>query len=340
MPTVTVLGGGSYGTALACIAAKVNPKVIIYVRDTIQADTINQKHYNPKRFSSQTLPLNIEAITCLESALAEASLIIHAIPSQATFTFFRTHRQLFRPGIPILCTSKGIDAKKHIFMIEIIKLALAEKSSEIPLGVLSGPSFAKEIISGETAGVVVASKNITLLKKVVQVFKNSNLKISTTDDIIGVEIGGALKNPLAIGTGIARGLEMGESTIAFLVTLGSKEMRILANAWGGRPETLSGLSGVGDLMLTCFSKLSRNNRFGEKLAQGLSVKQAGLELGEVVEGVATCQEIIYLADKSKVSKQKIPFFYTVYLILKEKLDCRQGINKLLNFANGTTESFI
>ena len=124
MTTVTILGGGSYGTALACIAAKVNPKVIIYVRDIIQADTINQKHYNPKRFPYQTLPLNIEAITCLESALAEASLIIHAIPSQATFAF-ETHRQLFRPEY-LYCAPQKALTLKHIFMIEIIKLALAE----------------------------------------------------------------------------------------------------------------------------------------------------------------------------------------------------------------------
>lgn len=339
MTKICVLGGGSYGTALAFVASK-NNNVVIYARDINQVNHINKYHSNLKRFPQVILPNNITATTSLSTAVENSDLIIHAIPCQASYQFINQNKHIFPKGVPYLCTSKGIDATLHNLMIPVIKVALQDRQKDIPLAVLSGPGFAKEIINGCNAGVVVASQDIKICQKIYQIFKNSNLKINITDDLIGVEIGGALKNPLAIGTGIARGLQLGDSTIAFLITMGAKEMRILAAAFGGRPETLSGLSGIGDLMLTCFSKLSRNNQLGEKLALGLTVEQATKELNQAIEGIATCKQVIYFAKQKGIDLERIPFYNTIYKILNGELDCKTGIINLLECGNGQVESFV
>ena len=206
---------------------------------------------------------------------------------------------------------------------EAIPRALGDRATSIPLAYLSGPSFAKEMVEGHPMSVVVAAADIEVAQTVQTILSCTTFRCYVVTDVIGVEVGGALKNPLAIGAGMASGLGFGQSTIAGLVTRGCREMAMLAVALGGRAETLAGLSGVGDLMLTCFSSLSRNNRFGAALAQGKSVEEATAEIGEVVEGYPTAGEVVRLA---KLHNLSLPLFSAVASVLdgSTKLDEAMG----------------
>eukprot|EP00472_Partenskyella_glossopodia_P003889 CAMPEP_0197525924 /NCGR_PEP_ID=MMETSP1318-20131121/15152_1 /TAXON_ID=552666 /ORGANISM="Partenskyella glossopodia, Strain RCC365" /LENGTH=371 /DNA_ID=CAMNT_0043079773 /DNA_START=302 /DNA_END=1417 /DNA_ORIENTATION=+ len=323
---VAVLGSGSYGTAMAYIATHNKHKVMLYSRDQKVVDSINKKHVNPKRFSSVVLPESISASTDIEEVLLGASVVIHAVPAQYTPNFIGKFKHLFKKGVPIVSTAKGIHVQTHRLMSEAIPHALGEFSEDIPLVYLSGPSFAKEMIKGHPMAVVVASENLKDAQHVQKLLSSVRFRCYASDDVIGVEVGGALKNPLAIGAGMAQGLGFGQSTIAGLVTRGCREMRQLAMALGGKAETLAGLSGIGDLMLTCFSSLSRNNRCGKLLAEGKSVEEAFSIIGEVVEGVPTAREVILLAEQHKL---ELPLFRAVDAVLSGKVKPEDALGLIM-----------
>ena len=329
---IAVLGAGSFGTAMAVIAAERNTVVYLLCRDPAQVEQINMKHVNIKRFTDFVLPSNIIATMDVEEAFRDVSLIVHAIPSQSTPEFVEQISHKIPNGVPYICTSKGIHVESNMLMCDAIKLALngrgtcGENRAEIPLGFLSGPSFAKEMMKKDPISVVVASTDSWCAKRTQHLLGTSFFKIFRTDDVIGVELGGAMKNPLAIGAGIAIGLGFGQSTIAALVTRGCREMLELAVALGARQETLYGLSGVGDLMLTCYSSLSRNNRFGICLAEGMTPEAACLKIGEIVEGYSTCPQIIKLARDKHI---KLPLFYTINSIISGKISPSDGFAKIM-----------
>lgn len=200
-----------------------------------------------------------------------------------------------------------------------------------------GPSFAAEMLQSHPISVTVASDDSWAASRVQTILSSKYFRVYTTDDVIGVEVGGALKNPLAIGAGLANGLGFGSSTIAALVTRGCKEMALLSESLGGREETLAGLSGIGDLMLTCYSSKSRNNRFGQCLARGLSAKEAVEEIGEVVEGYPTASEVVRLAKSKHLF---LPLFFTIDKILKGQLDAKEAFDKILSYPVVNHERFI
>jgi glycerol-3-phosphate dehydrogenase len=330
---ISILGAGSYGTALAFVVARNGHNVTIYCRSDEQSKTINNTRSNPKRFSTMILPESVRATSNLQEAVhSNADIIIHCIPAQHTPEFILTIQSFYPEGVPYVSTSKGVHVKTHSLMSEAIPKAFGEdKIKHIPLAYLSGPSFAKEMIAGHPMSVVVASYDLKIASFIQSSLSCSSFRIYVTDDVIGVEVGGALKNPLAIGAGIASGLGFGQSTIAGLVTRGCREMSMLSIALGGRAETLSGLSGVGDLMLTCFSSLSRNNRFGSCLAKGMTVDEAVEEIGEVVEGFPTAKEVSRLAKENHL---QLPLFEAVAMILNGQKTPEEALHKIMEKSPG------
>ena len=299
----------------------------LYCRSEAQRDAINATRRNPKRFSDIELPAKIEATSSVADAVRGAACVLHCIPSQHTPRFVRENAGIFPTGVPYVSTSKGVHRESHMLMSDAIADALGEHRSRIPLAFLSGPSFAKEMMAGHPMMVVVASNPLETAERVQAVVNSPKFRIYVTDDVIGVEVGGALKNPLAIGPGMASGLGHGQSTIAGLVTRGCREMAMLSIALGGRAETLAGLSGAGDLMLTCFSTLSRNNRFGSALARGKTVDEAISEIGEVVEGYPTAAEVARLAEENGLH---LPLFMAVHAILKGDISPEAALMKLMS----------
>ena len=330
---ITVLGAGSFGTALASLAAENATKVKLFCRDINQANYINVHHKNSKRMTTFALATNIEATIDIEYAFRNTDLIIHTIPSQSSPEFVTRIKAFIPSNIPYVCASKGIHIKTHSLLIDALKSVLYprashhEKPCEIPLVVLSGPTFAKELLEKHPMSAVIASDDKWALLTVKKSLETHYFKLFFTNDVIGVELGGALKNPLAICSGIANGLGYGASTTASIITRGCQEMIELSGSLGARKETLIGLSGIGDLILTCNSKLSRNYRFGYALAKGKTIAEAISEVGEVVEGYYTTGEVIKLAKENHIF---LPLFTSVNRILTNKLTPSEAVNTLMN----------
>lgn len=334
---IAVLGAGSYGTALACVLAAQGHRIVMYARDEAQVQTINSEHRNPKRLSDVQLDPLISATAVVSEAVDGASLILHAVPAQHTPQFVRQHAAVLPVGVPYVSTVKGIHVESHMLMSDAIPEAMGGRATdgvqraEVPIAYLSGPSFAKEMAAGHPISVVVASHDSWCAQRVQDIMSSQKFRVYISDDVVGVEVGGALKNPLAIGAGIAAGLGFGQSTLAGLITRGCHEMAMLAVALGGRAETLSGLSGVGDLMLTCFSSLSRNNRFGGCIAKGMTADEGFAEIGEVVEGYPTAGEVVRLA---KIHNLRLPLFFAVDEILSGRLSPQDALATLMTSAPG------
>ena len=288
----------------------------------------------------EKIPANVTATSNIDEALKDADVIIHCIPAQHTPKFVQSIASKIPSNTPYVSTAKGIHVASHSLMSEAIPRALGEHAKRVQLAYLSGPSFAKEMVKGHPVSVIVASYALgdgtkppqpeTALT-VQKILNAERFRIYVSDDVIGVEVGGALKNPLAIGAGMAIGCGFGQSTIAGIVTRGCREMRLLAVALGGRPETLAGLSGIGDLMLTCFSSLSRNNRCGRALAEGKTADQITKEMGEVVEGVPTASEVVALA---KTHKLHLPLFFAVNEIIAGRLTAKSALSLLMRTPPG------
>lgn len=324
---VCIIGAGSYGTALAHVLSYSGNNVILYSRNQEQVDTINNFHINPKRFSKKRLSDNVTATNNLKESFQNVDIIINSIPCQHTPIFLEKHKNIIPKNIPFISTSKGIYCETNQLLSEIIPKYLSNKY----ICYLSGPSFASEMITGTPVSVVLASENFELCSKIQNLISSDILRIYITDDITGVEVGGALKNPIAIGIGIATGLGYGKSTIASLITIGCNEMAIIAKKLGGKPQTLAGLSGMGDLILTCYSSLSRNNRFGYHIGKGLNIEESFDEVGELVEGFPTCKEIDKIMKKYDL---QLPFFNTIYSIMFKKREPYMEFLKLLNLKPG------
>lgn len=297
-----VLGGGAYGTAIAQVLAKKGHPVTIVMLDSEKKDVeaIMTTHRNPSCFPNKVLhPFLIKAISedGMTKPLAEADFILLAVPVQFTFDYLSKHRDIIPSQTPIVCVSKGIDAKTTRFMSEIIPTALQRDQ---PSAFLAGPSFAKEMMDDAPTCVTVASVSRDLARAVQVLFSSNTFRVLTTDDVMGVEVGSALKNVLAIATGMCKGLGYGPNTQMALVTRGWADIRHVARSLGGREETMTGLAGIGDVMLTCFGGMSRNAKFGERLAKTGSVKQALDEAGGTVEGYPTAGAIKQLALTKKL----------------------------------------
>ena len=323
---VAILGGGSFGTAMATLLArnKASLDLVMLVRDPASVASINERHCNAKYLPSHALPPNVRATSDAAEALTGADYIVHAIPVQQSSKALAALRHVIPPTTPILCLSKGLEIGTCHNMSELIPLALGRKQ---PLAVLSGPTFAIELMQGLPTAIVAASEDAELARRVQRLFASSNLRVNTSTDVIGVEMAGALKNVLAIAAGIVEGLQLGHNAMAALVAQGCSEIRWLAERMGAEPVTLSGLSGVGDIMLTCFVNLSRNRTVGVRLGRGESLEAILASSTQVAEGVATAASVVILARKYKVA---LPVLTAVARMVDGVMSPREAVDVLMN----------
>ena len=298
-------------------------EVVLVLRDTATCEAINTRHVNERYLPAFTLPPNVRATTEAAEALVGADYIVHAVPVQQSFKFLHSLRDVIPPQTPLLCLSKGLEVGTCRNMSQIIEAAL---DREQPLAVLSGPTFALEIMKGLPTAIVAASRDPKLASDVQRLFSSSNLRVNTSGDVTGVEIAGALKNVLAIAAGMVEGLELGNNAMAALVAQGCSEIRWLAERLGAEPVTLSGLSGVGDIMLTCFVPLSRNRTVGVRLGRGESLSAILASSTQVAEGVATAAAVVVLARKHRVA---LPVLTAVARILDGEMSPREAVEAVM-----------
>ena len=322
---VAIMGGGSFGTAMATLLArnKATLDVCILVRSEADATAINEQHVNRKYLPDHELPPSVHATTDPAVALPDADFIVHAVPVQSSRAFLETVRDFIDPETPLLCLSKGLEVGSCEMMSEVIPAGLGRDQ---PLAVLSGPTFAVEIMRGLPTAIVAASEDKTLALSVQRLFASSCLRVNTSNDVVGVEMSGALKNVLAIAAGIVDGLELGNNALAAVVAQGCAEIRWLAQRMGAKPATLAGLSGTGDIMLTCFVPLSRNRTVGKRLGAGESLEEILGSMTQVAEGVATAGAVMKLARKYRVS---LPVMTAVARILEDGVDPREAVEQVM-----------
>ncbi|XP_015695006.2 glycerol-3-phosphate dehydrogenase [NAD(+)], chloroplastic [Oryza brachyantha] len=324
---VVVLGGGSFGTAMAAqvAAKKADLEVSMLLRDDLVCRSINHRHINCKYLPDHRLPENITATTSASDALAGADFCFHAVPVQFSSSFLQGISTHVDPKLPFVSLSKGLELNTLRTMSQIIPQALGNPRQ--PFIVLSGPSFAVELMNKLPTAMVVASKDKKLAAAVQQLLASPNLRISTSNDVTGVEIAGALKNVLAIAAGIVEGMHLGNNCMAALVAQGCSEIRWLATKMGAKPTTLAGLSGSGDIMLTCFVNLSRNRNVGLRLGSGEKLDKIMNSMNQVAEGVSTAGAVIALAQKYHV---KMPVLTAVARIIDNELTPKRAVMELMN----------
>ncbi len=296
---VAVLGSGSFGTALASILATKSYDVTIWTRREELAADINERHENTKYLPGLELPPNVKADTDIGRTLAGAEMVVVAIPAQQIGGVMKEHGGLLPENVPIVSAAKGIEEGRLRLVSEILEEELPEKH-HAHLSYLSGPSFAKEMIQGIPTAVSIASHNEETAKAVQHAFHTGFFRTYWTPDVIGVEVGGSLKNVIAIAAGVSDGLGFGLNTRAAIITRGLTEITRLGKAKGADPMTFLGLAGMGDLVLTCTGNLSRNRTVGMKLGEGKKLKQALDEMNQVVEGVYTAESAYQLSRKLNV----------------------------------------
>ncbi|KAG8380984.1 hypothetical protein BUALT_Bualt06G0073300 [Buddleja alternifolia] len=324
---VVVLGGGSFGTAMAAHVAdqKAQLEVNMLVRDPEVCQSINENHFNCKYFPAHQLPENVIATTDAKAALQGADFCFHAVPVQFSASFLEGVAEFVDPGMPFISLSKGLELNTFRMMSQIIPRGL--KNPRQPYVVLSGPSFALELMNKLPTAMVVASKDKKMANAVQQLLASRSLRINTSSDVTGVEIAGALKNVLAIAAGIVEGLNLGNNSMAALVSQGCSEIRWLATKMGAKSTTLTGLSGTGDIMLTCFVNLSRNRTVGVRLGSGERLDDILSSMNQVAEGVSTAGAVIALAQKYKV---KMPVLTAVARIVDNELTPTKAVFELMN----------
>ncbi|KAF9598853.1 hypothetical protein IFM89_031973 [Coptis chinensis] len=324
---VVVLGGGSFGTAIAAHVAnnKSEMEVKLLLRDPLVCGSINQHHYNCKYFPEHKLPENVVATSDAKAALLGADFCLHAVPVQFSSSFLESISEHVDPNLPFISLSKGLELNTLRMMSQIIPQALGNPRQ--PFVALSGPSFALELMKKLPTAMVVASKDKNLASAAQQLLASRHLRISTSSDVTGVEIAGALKNVLAIAAGIVEGMELGNNSMAALVAQGCSEIRWLATKMGAKSATITGLSGSGDIMLTCFVNLSRNRTVGVRLGKGEKLDDILSSMNQVAEGVSTAGAVIALAQKYNV---KMPVLTAVARIVDNELTPQKAVLELMS----------
>ena len=329
---VAVLGGGSFGTVLANIAASNGFNVSLWVRDADQALRINSEGANTDYHPELKLSDKIEASDDLNKVINEAKLILIATPSSIFQNIIERIKPLVDNNAFLISCTKGILSDPFRLLSDVISDQLAND-----IGVLSGPNLAKEIADNKIAGTVIASENEELISSVKSVLSSDTFKIYSSKDMQGVELAGALKNIYAIVCGMADSMNVGENAIGLILTRSMAEMSRFAVAKGADPITFLGLSGMGDLVATCTSKLSRNYQLGYNLGKGLKLKDAKLEVGQVAEGIRTLEVI---KKESLKLKLKMPLVESLYNIVNNECDPNTLIDDLINNPHEVDVEFI
>lgn len=333
--SVAVLGGGSFGTVLANISASNGYEVRLWVRDAEQALRINSEGANATYHPELKLSENISASEDLSVVVKDTEYILIATPSLIFEQIITRLKPLVVPSISIISCTKGIKADPFRTMTEIITFHLGEIVGD-KVGALSGPNLAKEIADKKIAGTVIASSNEDLTRSIKSMLSSGTFKVFSSQDLQGVELAGALKNIYAICCGIAHAKDVGENALGFIVTRSMAEMSRFAVAKGANPITFLGLAGMGDLMATCTSKLSRNFQLGEFIGQGMSLVEAKIKVGQVAEGIRTLEVLHQEASTMKIN---MPIVESLYKILFDKISSEQLVQDLLDHPNEVDVEF-
>jgi glycerol-3-phosphate dehydrogenase (NAD(P)+) len=313
MRRIAVIGAGSWGTALSIVAARAGHAVNLWSRNDEVVESINRDHVNPVYLVGTRLPDDVRATTKVPEALERAELVILAAPSHATRSILKNMATALTPEMILVSATKGIEIETGKRISQIVDEVLADKFQ--PRFVcLSGPSFAREVAEKHPTAVVAASRDTKLSGIVQSELSFENLRIYTNEDVAGTELSGSAKNVMAIAAGIVAGLGFGSNSIAALITRGLAEMTRLALREGGKLETLMGLAGLGDLVLTCTGSLSRNRFVGQELGKGRSLREIESGMKEVAEGVKTTQALKRLATRLGV---EMPITNEVHDVLYE-----------------------
>ena len=319
---MAVIGAGSWGTALALLLARKGMTVKLWAHRQDHVEELQANRENRAYLPGFTLPENITVSSELAQVLPGAATVLMVVPSHGYRTVFGRLKELLAPEAVVVSASKGIENDSLMTMTQVM-------DEERPGGlyaVLSGPSFACEVAAGQPTAVTVAACDFGVATRVQELFFTETFRVYTSTDVIGVELGGPLKNIVAIAAGICDGLGYGTNTRAALITRGLAEITRLAVKMGASPLTMSGLAGLGDLVLTCTGELSRNRHVGVQLGQGKTIDTIQNEMKMVAEGVKTTRSVWHLARKMQV---EMPIMEQVYLVLYEGKRCREAVNTLL-----------
>lgn len=318
-----VLGGGSWGTALANLMASQGHGTTIWLRDEKTAANINIEHENSRYLPGLKLAPALRATLDPAEAFDEADLCIMAVPCQSARVALKLLSRHFAPGMPVVCVSKGIELATLKPMSQLV-------AEELPLAryaILSGPSFAVEVTAGMPTAVSIGCAEKTLAEELRAVFSCGTFRAYSSRDVIGVEMGGALKNVIAIAAGVSDGLGFGHNARAALITRGLAEISRLGEAVGATAATFMGLSGMGDLVLTCTGDLSRNRQVGLKLAEGKALDKIAAEMHMVAEGVKTTEAAVALGDRLQVD---LPVARSVAALLAGEISAEEAVKLLMS----------
>jgi len=318
---VAVIGAGSWGTTVAHLAAHNTPTVL-WARRKELADQINDEHRNGDYLADFALHPELEATASLEEAVGTADLIVMGVPSHGFRAALERVAPCVRPWVPVVSLTKGLEAGSRLRMSQVVHEVLPGH----PVAVLTGPNLAKEILSGHAAAAVVAMADEFIGWEMQRIFATDVFRVYVNRDVCGSEVGGVVKNVIAIASGMADGLGTGDNTRAAVITRGLAEMSRLGVAMGGSPMTFSGLAGMGDLIATCVSPQSRNRSVGEQLGRGRTIEEITAEMNQVAEGVKSCGTVLELADAHGV---EMPIVSEVVAVVHEGRSAQEAYRGLL-----------
>jgi glycerol-3-phosphate dehydrogenase (NAD(P)+) len=324
---IAVLGAGSWGTVVASIAA-ANARTTIWARRADAADEINREHRNSAYLKELELNPKLRATSSLEEAVADCDVLVVGVPSHSFRDTLRSVSPWVRPWVPVVSLAKGLEGKTHRRMTEVIHDELPGH----PAGLLAGPNIAREVLQGMAAAAVIAMADTAVARSLQPLFGTRVFRVYTNDDVIGCELGGPLKNVVAIAAGMGDGLGVGVNTKATVITRGLAEITRLGVALGGKPATFAGLTGLGDLMATCMSPLSRNRQVGEQLAKGRPTAEIVASMNMVAEGIKTSAVAMELASMLGV---KMPIAAEVDAVVRGERTAEQAFRGLRRVAPGS-----
>lgn len=322
---IGVIGGGSWGTALAQLLATKGNDVVMWCYEPELIDAINSQHENTLYLAGIPLSANLRATNDLEEAVRGKELILSVPPSHVVRPVLSQIAHILPEATPIVSATKGIENETLMLVADMLEDILPAKHHPY-LSYLSGPSFAREVATHKPTAVTIASYNHKLAQHVQHVFSTERFRCYSTQDVPGVEIGGAVKNVIAIAAGASSAMDLGHNALAGMITRGLGEITRLGVRLGANPLTLAGLAGMGDLVLTCTGSLSRNRTVGEKLGQGKTMQQILDEMNMVAEGVKTSRSVYNLARKMGVD---MPICEQVYLCVHEGKNTQQAVHELM-----------
>lgn len=328
MSRIAVIGAGAWGSALAIVLGrKRTHEVRLWAREPEVRDSISSRRVNELFFPGHEIPHAVSVTGDLRAALLDCEIVVSVIPSQHCRRLFEEMRPFLASHMLFVSATKGLENQSLLRMTEVLREAVTDPINLPRAGALSGPSFAKEVARGDPTAITIASSDTALAETIQREFSDPRFRVYTNSDVIGVELGGALKNIIAIAAGVCAGLELGHNSVAALITRGLAEITRLVVACGGQPETMSGLAGLGDLVLTCTGGLSRNRSVGVELGRGRKLPEIIAAMrGMVAEGVSTTHAAIELARAHHV---EMPITEQMDAVLHQGKSPREAIHDLM-----------